>query len=576
MGQKRVKFSGVGVGVNQVRFAFQPLYSLHTGGVVAVEALARPASGGVGDLLGSALRRGRLVEVDVGLAARAVLDEAPHATLLPLHLNVTALTAAAPKPALQPLFDALGETSRRPREIVLEIGPPFHGIAPAALLSGMARLGELGFRLAFDGLGAGDLPLNLLAESRVDLVKLDRTTLRRLPDDPATVALVESLVHFAARTDLRLVATGIETEDQLNTVRRLGIRVVQGNLFAPARGGMAPMGAATLATPDGQEGPPSFTPTSAPTVKDFLRPATTLPAEATCEEVRNVLVDNDAPTGIIGLDEQGRPQWSIDRTRFLLAVTGPFGHALHANRPAERLADAPHVIRHGAAALELLDLVTDADWDRTADDVVVIDDAGRCQGVVLVHEVVRGLADAKIEEAAALNPLTRLPGSDSVARAVDRRIAAGQPLVVGWLDVDSFKKVNDTVGFAAGDDLIRALGRKLTDLATNLGGVTVSHVGGDDFLIACDIDKITTVADGLLDSRWYAEGLPVTVSLATLVCAGSSVGSYREISRLLAPLKKHAKDVTGSSWVNSWPGTDRIEVLRGINSQRMPRQRPAS
>ncbi|MBK1788440.1 EAL domain-containing protein [Prauserella cavernicola] len=562
--------------MNQVRFAFQPLYSLHTGGVVAVEALARPASGGVGDLLGSALRRGRLVEVDVGLAARAVLDEAPHATLLPLHLNVTALTAAAPKPALQALFDALGQTSRRPREVVLEIGPPFHGIAPGALLAGLARLSELGFRLAFDGLGAGDLPLNLLAESKVDLVKMDRTALRRLPDDPATVALVESLVHFAARTAVRLVATGIETEAQLDTVRSLGIRIVQGNLFAPARKGMVSTGSITLATPEGHQGPHTFAPTSTPTVKDYLRPATTLPLDATCEQVRNVLIDNDAPTGIVGLDDDGRPQWSIDRTRFLLAVTGPFGHALHANRPAERLADAPHVIRHGAAALELLDLVTDADWDRTADDVVVIDDTGRCQGVVLVHEVVRGLADAKIEEAAALNPLTRLPGSDTVARDVDRRIAANQPLVVGWIDVDAFKKVNDTVGFAAGDDLIRALGRKLGDLAAKLGGVTVSHVGGDDFLIACDVDKITTVADHLLDSPWYAEGLAVTVSLATLVCAGASVGSYREISRLLAPLKKSAKDVQGSSWVNSWPGTERIEILRGLNPQQMPKQRPAS
>lgn len=562
--------------MNQMRFAYQPLYSLHTGGVVAVEALARPSSGAVADLLGSALRRGRLVEVDIELAARAVLDEAPHASLLPLHLNVTALSAAAPRHALEPLFDALGESGRRPREVVLEVGPPFHGIAPDALLGGLAQLSELGFRIAFDGLGAGDLPLNLLADAPIDMVKLDRTALRRLPEDAATVALVESLVHFAARTEVRLVATGIETDQQLETIRHLGIRVVQGNLFAPARRGMVSMGKLTLSAPDPQLGPYSFTPSTAPSVKDYLRPPTTLPAEATCEEVRTVLVDNDAPTGIVGVDDDGRPQWTIDRTRFLLAVTGPFGHALHANRPAEPLADAPHVIRNTAAALELLELISDSAWDRSGDDVVVVDEAGRCQGVVLVTEVVRGIADAKIEEAAALNPLTRLPGSDTVSRDVDRRISQGQPLVVGWLDVDAFKRVNDTAGFAAGDDLIRALGRTLTDLATNLGGVAVSHVGGDDFLITCDIDKITSIADKILDRPWRAEDLDVTVSLATLVCAGSSVGSYQEVSRLLAPLKKHAKDVTGSSWVNSWPGSERIEVLRGVSPRHVPRQRPAS
>ncbi|MGH9060601.1 MAG: hypothetical protein ACRDZY_13975, partial [Acidimicrobiales bacterium] len=54
------------------------------------------------------------------------------------------------------------------------------------------------------------------------------------------------------------------------------------------------------------------------------------------------------------------------------------------------------------------------------------------------------------------------------------------------------------------------------------------------------------------------------VSLATLVCGSGSLASYREASRLLAPLKKRAKAVSGSSWVLSRPGTDRVEVLRGV------------
>ncbi|WP_243859682.1 GGDEF domain-containing protein [Amycolatopsis arida] len=548
--------------LSSVRFAFQPLYSLRTGGVVALEALARPPSGEVRQLLDAALRQGRLVEIDVGLAARAVEAETRHETLLPLHVNLTARTAAAPAPAtIEPLLQALGRAGRRPREVVLEIGPPFH-VAPAgALLSGMRRLAELGFRLAFDGLGAGDLPLDLLVSAPIDLVKLDRTLLRGLPADAAAAAAVAMLTEFATRTELRLVATGVETEEQLDAARRAGVRIAQGNLFAPASQAAAWTGAITPATPEPDR--PAATP-AAPRVADFLRPATTLPADATCEDVRNVLAANDAPTGIVGLDPDNRPQWSIDRTRFLLSVTGPYGHALHARRPAARLADSPHVIHAGAGALELLELVNDADWSRTGDDIVVVDDGGRCLGVVLVTEVVRGMAEVKVEEAAALNPLTRLPGSDTVARDVTRRLAAGESLVVAWLDVDAFKAVNDTVGFAAGDDLIRALGRTLTQLAGSLRTVTVSHVGGDDFLIACDIDEIATVAGRLLDTPWQAEGRPVTVSLATLLCASGSVRSYREISRLLAPLKRRAKEVPGSSWVLGRPGSDRVEVLRGL------------
>ncbi|TNC23003.1 GGDEF domain-containing protein [Amycolatopsis alkalitolerans] len=557
---------------NAVRFAFQPLYSLHTGGIVALEALARPGKGSVHELLDRAHREHRLAEVDIALAAEAVRAEAEQETLLPLHLNLTAPTAAAPEAAFDPLLDALAQVRRRPREVILEIGPPFAQVWPEQLLAGLHRLGELGFRLALDGLGRADLPFALLAAAPVDVLKLDRSVLRGLPQDAASVAVVESLLHYTSRTSTRLVATGVETEAQLTAVRTLGVRIAQGNLFAPAADGVNWSHLLTPATPepDPRVGPG---PLSAPRVREFMRPACTLPDMATCDDVRTALAAADEPTGVIGIDELGRPQWSVDRSRFLVTVTGPYGHALHARRPAARLADTPHVISADAGALELLELVTDADWSRTGDDVVVVDARGRCLGVVLVTEVVRGVAEAKVEAAAALNPLTRLPGSETVARDIDRRIACREPFVTAWLDVDSFKAVNDNAGFAAGDDLIRALGRTLTDLAARLRRMTVSHVGGDDFLITCDVDEIGTVAGALLDTPWSADGMPVTVSLATLVCATSTISSYREASHRLAPLKKRAKAVPGSSWVLGRPDTDRIEILRGRRP--VPEQRPA-
>jgi diguanylate cyclase (GGDEF)-like protein len=540
------------------------LYSLHTGGVIALEALARPGHGTAHELLAAAYREGRLAEVDIDLAANAARQEAEHHTLLPLHLNLTAATLVAPAQAFDRLREALAAVGRRTREVVIEVGPPYSQVAPDRLLGGMHYLSDLGFRLAFDGLGRGDLPLTVLAAAPVDLVKLDRTVLRRLPGDAAAMAIVEALLHFTSRTNIRLVATGIETDDQLTATRRLGVRIAQGNLFAPARPELAWTGMITPATPEPDDRLAPG-PVLTPRVGDFLRPATTLPAEATCDDVRDALAAADGPSGIVGVDGMNRPQWSINRTRFLVAVTGPYGHALHAKRPAARLSDTPHTILADASALEFLELVTDADWARTGDDVVVVDQSGRCLGVVLVTEVVRGVAEAKVEEAVALSPLTRLPGSDTVARDVDRRIASREPFVAAWLDVDWFKKVNDTVGFAAGDDLIRVLGRTLTDLTEQLHRMTVSHVGGDDFLIACDVDEIGTVAAALLDTQWSAEGMPITVSLATLVCGSGSIDSYRDASRLLAPLKKHAKAVPGSSWVLGRPGSERIEVLRGIN-----------
>ncbi|MEU4741415.1 GGDEF domain-containing protein [Actinosynnema sp. NPDC023658] len=556
--------------LDDVRFAFQPLFNLRTGGVVAVEALARPHDGTVQDLLRMAFRAGYLANTDVALACRAVRHAADHDLGVPLHVNLLAMTIADKPELLDPLHVALREVGRTPADLVLEVGTPYSRAPRRLLVRGIERLRRDGFRIGLDGVGEGDSPLSLLAEVRPEVVKLDREVVVALPEDPARYALAQALQHLCEQIGSSVVAEGVETEAQLAALRRLGVRLAQGNLLASAQ--RRPKVDATIAAVLSEVTDPeaiSSTTTAplrraaGPRVTDFLHPATTLPDSATSEEVREVLANQPAVSGVVLVDGDGRPRWTVDRNRFLLAVTGPFGHALHAKREAARLADKPKVIGAGSSALELLDVVAHAHRERTNDDLVVVDDADRCLGVVRVADVVRGVAEMKVEQAAALSPLTRLPGSDSIAREVERRIAGGELFAVGWLDVDAFKRVNDSAGFAAGDDLIRAIGRSLTGGAGSFPGVQVGHVGGDDFLVVAGLNEIVPFSAGVLDVPLEVEGRGVTLSLATLICAAGSVGSYREVSRLLAPLKEHAKSLRGTSWVLGRPGSDHVDVLRG-------------
>ncbi|MEU4443134.1 GGDEF domain-containing protein [Actinosynnema sp. NPDC050801] len=556
--------------LDDVRFAFQPLFNLHTGGVVAVEALARPHDGTVQDLLRMAFRAGYLANTDVALACRAVRHAAEHGLGVPLHVNLLALTVADKPELMAPLYGALRDVGRTPADLVVEIGTPYSRAPRRLLVRGVERLRQDGFRIGLDGVGEGDSPLSLLTEVHPDVIKLDREVVVALPTDPARYALTQALQHLCEHTGSLVVAEGVETEAQLAALRRLGVRLAQGNLLAsPQR---RPKVDATISAVLSEvNDPEAITSTmtaplrrkSGPKVTDFLHPATTLPDSATSEEVRDVLANQPTVTGVVLVDDGGRPRWTVDRNRFLLAVTGPFGHALHAKREAARLADKPKLIGADSSALELLDVVAHANRERTNDDLVVVDDDDCCLGVVRVADVVRGIAEMKVEQAAALSPLTRLPGSDSIAREVDRRILGGELFAVGWLDVDAFKRVNDSAGFAAGDDLIRAIGRALTEGAAAYPGVQVGHVGGDDFLVVAGLNEIVPFSAGVLDVPFEAEGRGVTLSLATLICAAGSVGSYREVSRLLAPLKEHAKSLRGTSWVLGRPGSDHVDVLRG-------------
>jgi diguanylate cyclase (GGDEF)-like protein len=545
-----------------ISYAFQPMLSTRTGRMVALEVLARPGTGSVHDLLRHAARQGRLVEADIELAVGAVHAATRHEHRLPLHLNVLPVTATRASELLGALVPAVRDASREPGDVTIEVTPPFSGISRDGLLDGVRTLRHNGFHLALDGAGDGDLPLSIIADVAPDMVKLDAYLVRGLPDDAAVVAIVEALVHLSGRTGITVGAVGVETEEQLVALTRLGVPVAQGNLLAAARPG-APLFSPQFTTLTRLDSMPGATAAAVPLIADLLRPAVTMPDSATSDEVRQAFVDSPDIGGVVLVEENGRPRWTVNRGRFLLAVTGPYGHALHANRPAMRHADRPRVIRADATSQGLLESVGETESSRAADDVVVIDSSGRCIGVVRLTEVMRGVADAKVEQAVSLNPLTRLPGTNTVAREIDRRIERGEMFVVSWLDVDSFKSINDTKGFAAGDDLIRALGLTLSDAESALSATRVAHVGGDDFLVVTGLDEVTTLATETVDRAWTVDELTVSVSLASLVCSLETVASYREASRLLAPLKQRAKTVAGSSWVIGRPRSDQVEVLRG-------------
>ncbi|MFD4644678.1 EAL domain-containing protein [Lentzea sp. NPDC058436] len=553
---------GVPALLDDVRFAFQPLFNLNTGGVVAIEALARPHDGSVQDLLQAAFRAGLLANADIGLACRAVRSAADFELMLPLHVNLLAITVADKPEIMSPLYGALRDAGRSPDSVVIEIGEPYSRANRARLARGMQTLRNNGFRIALDCVGEGDVPLGLLTSASPDYVKLDREIVRTLPDDAARGALVKSLVHLGEYTGGQVVAEGVETEAELTYLRKLGVGYAQGKFLAPPQ--RRPAVNARISPEAVTETGEIRRANTGPRITAFLHPATVLPEHATSDEVREVFATQPSITGVVLLDDEGRPKWSVDRNRFLLAVTGPYGHALHAKREAARLADKPHVIGTESSALDLLDVVAGANRERTNDDLIVVDHNERCMGVVRVADVVRGVAELKVEQAAALSPLTRLPGSDAISDEVDRRIESGEIFAISWLDVDGFKLVNDSVGFAAGDDLIREIGHDLADLAHAFPGVQVGHVGGDDFLLLAGLDETVPLSARLLDKPYTAEGRHVTVSLATLICAPGSVGSYREVSRLLAPVKEHAKSLGGSSWVMGRPGTERRDVLRGV------------
>jgi EAL domain-containing protein (putative c-di-GMP-specific phosphodiesterase class I) len=101
----------------------------------------------------------------------------------------------------------------------------------------IASYKEMGFTVAIDDFGAGFAGLSLLSDFRPDLVKLDMKLVRGVDADARRRAICRGVINICRDLGIRVIAEGIETEDELSALRDLGISLVQGYLFAKPKVG---------------------------------------------------------------------------------------------------------------------------------------------------------------------------------------------------------------------------------------------------------------------------------------------------------------------------------------------------
>ena len=95
----------------------------------------------------------------------------------------------------------------------------------------LARIRKLGVKVAIDDFGTGDSSLSYLKNLPIDTVKLDRSFVAGATTDPDDAALVMAIVTLAHNLRLRVIAEGVETNDQVAFLRRLICDEAQGYLF---------------------------------------------------------------------------------------------------------------------------------------------------------------------------------------------------------------------------------------------------------------------------------------------------------------------------------------------------------
>ncbi len=218
----------------RVFVAFQPIWDLHDGGILAFEALTRPAPGygfdGPLEAFDLAEGLGRAHELDA-VCREAILRRArelPAGALL--FLNLSPHTLGRSDFAEAALVEAVEAAGLTPGRVVLEITEQLP-VRPRDMIRAAKRLRALGFRLAIDDVGAGNAGLEMLRQLPVDFVKIDRGVIEEALDDATARAVFLAIVAFAREARSHVIAEGIETAAMFALAQQAGVRGAQGYLL---------------------------------------------------------------------------------------------------------------------------------------------------------------------------------------------------------------------------------------------------------------------------------------------------------------------------------------------------------
>jgi len=462
-----------------------------------------------------------------------------------------------------------------PRNFVIEISEQESIHDYAAFEQQIGGYVAQGFRLALDNIGAGNSGLVTLVSSSPHFMKLDMTLSREIHHHAYKQQLVKSLVAFAASMDAILIAKGVETWEELETLARLGVRYAQGYLFArPA------------ALP--REPPEETRLELRRIIRQYnyresdlneavgplaIRGATIRVGEMRGEDVER-LFRHQTMLDHLTILNGDRPVGLITRQHYYYKTGGPVAYHLFQWKPAEELArPTPLVVENSINVTALAKLAMERPQDEQYDPVIVVDKAGTLVGTVTIRQLIMRSTALEVQSAQGSSPLTGLPGNRSIEswilRALDERDAH-----VLYADLDRFKEYNDCYGFLRGDELLRCLARVLSRITPTLStAAKLGHIGGDDFVIVSPVTMGVEVVEDLcrqfdlakielfnpgdvergffraIDRRGQEVEVPlVTLSVAVISCdAVQGADHPGAFAQMAASLKRKVKEMTNAS-----------------------------
>ena len=451
-----------------------------------------------------------------------------------------------------------------PQQVVIEISEKSPFPNSDILLKALNKYRKFGFDIAIDDVGAGYSGLKQWSYLRPDIVKIDRYFIDRCDQDVMKREFLKILFELGRISNAQIIAEGIETKEEFQLLRELGMVYSQGFYLAK------PSDNPTRTFPELDDLTNTEQVSNVEVIASLVTTTITIEYNQCVNDAYDIFTSNLNIHAIPVLHDN-KPLGMIFRNELMESYSDIYGRALFYKKLAiDIMSNNPMIIEHSMPLEQVSALLTARANSEFTQPSIIIENE-KYIGVVSPRDLLRSITDSKLEQARYANPLTGLPGNVVIEKEIDCMLNKKKPFNLAYLDLNHFKPFNDIYGYAKGDLLLKTLANCIM-INTNNRYCFVGHIGGDDFIIMFKSNDVEVICQKILDDfakqslsfisqehkeqqgysaldRRGNEVFHPLVSLAIGVIQPDPVcyNSYHQIADLASKAKSEAKKKTGNS-----------------------------
>jgi diguanylate cyclase (GGDEF)-like protein len=482
---------------------YQPIVSLVDGRIYGYEALSRIYKEGlimdIEEMFRVAEKEQRIWELEALCRARALKNATDMDTDKKLFINVNPNIIYDREFQNGFTKSYLKEYGLNFHNIVFEITERVGVIDKKAFLASIDHYKSQRYGIAVDDVGSGYSGLNVLYDVKPNFIKLDMGIVRNIDKDETKQLLCKAMVDFAKNSDINVIAEGIETEEELETLIKLNVDLGQGYFLAiPQRAftSIAPEIIEAIINYNTKKYNKKIKSSIYPIIGYLAKPGHCFSPNEIIGRIYEAMRHNPTITEFTVLKGNTAIGF-LTRTDLNEILGGKYGFTLYSEKPVSAIMKSDFLkINYAMPVDQASRLAMQRSFERLYNPIV-IEQKGEYFGIVTIKDLLNACTKIEVDIATDSNPLTSLPGNLLIEREIMSRIFGSGPYCITYFDIDNFKAYNDAYGFRNGDMMLAFLADILKKCATR--NEFIGHIGGDDFIAICDYHEGETFCNKVIN-----------------------------------------------------------------------------